>query len=151
MNEKTISFIEVWDLLIDLQTLMNVLSRKIQTQYGLAPQELRVMLELDRTSSMSVSELSKAINRDFGNVSRTCTALANRGLLDRHKADKDQRVTMMALTEKGNKILEVFYQYNSTVMQSEVFKENEEKCRAMITGMRLFLSFVAERMEELDD
>lgn len=138
-------------MLIDLQTLMNVLSRKIQTQYGLVPQELRVMLELDRTSSMSVSELSKAINRDFGNVSRTCTALANRGLLGRHKADKDQRVTMMALTEKGNKILEVFYQYNSTVMQSEVFKENEEKCRAMITGMRLFLSFVAERMEELDD
>jgi DNA-binding MarR family transcriptional regulator len=151
VKEKTISFIEVWDLLIDLQTLMNVLSRKVQIQYGLAPQELRVMLELDRTASMSVSELSKAINRDFGNVSRTCTSLVNRGLLDRHKADKDQRVTLMTLTEKGKKKLDVFYQYNSTVMHSEVFKENEEKCRAMITGMRLFLSFVAERMEELDD
>ena len=103
MKEKTISFIEVWDLLIDLQTLMNVLSRKVQIQYGLAPQELRVMLELDRTASMSVSELSKAINRDFGNVSRTCTSLVNRGLLDRHKADKDQRVTLMTLTEKARK------------------------------------------------
>ena len=82
---------------------------------------------------MSVSELSKAINRDFGNVSRTCTSLVNRGLLDRHKADKDQRVTLMTLTEKGKKKLDVFYQYNSTVMpvsytHLDVYKRQNRRC-----------------------
>ena len=151
MKEKTKSFIEIWDLLIDVQSLMNVLSRKVQAQYDLAPQELRVMLELDRAGRMNISELSKAINRDFGNVSRTCATLVNKGLLIRQRSERDQRVTLMTLTGKGKHKLEVFYQYNLTVMQSKVFMENEDKCRAMMTGMMLFLSFVAERMEELDD
>lgn len=143
-------FIEVWDLLTDVQSLMNVLARRVQTQYDLAPQELRVLLELDRNSSMNISELSKSIKRDFGNVSRTCSTLVKKGLLTRQRADEDHRVTIVTLTSEGKQKLNVFYQYNLGVMQSRVLEENRNKYEAMMIGMKLFLSFVAERMEELD-
>ncbi len=100
---------------------------------------------------MNISELSKAINRDFGNVSRTCSALVERGLLSRQRADWDHRVILMALTEKGKDKLKVFYQYSLSLMQSNMLENNKSKYEAMMTGMRLFLSFIAERMEELND
>jgi len=151
LKEKTIPFIEVWDLLTNVQSLMNLLTRNVQMQYDLAPQELRIMIELDRTSSMNISKLSKAIHRDFGNVSRTCSTLAKKGLLHRRKSEEDHRVILVELTAKGKKKLEAFYQYNLTVMQCKALENNRDKYEAMMTGMKLFLSFMAKRMEELDD
>lgn len=151
MKDKTISYIEVWDLLTDFQSLMNVLGRKIQNRFDLTPQELRVMIELDKTRNMNISQLSKAINRDFGNVSRTCSTLVRKGLLTRKRDHEDHRITMVALTSKGKEKLDLFYKYNLTIMQSNVLEENLNRYEAMILGMRLFLTYVADRMEELDD
>ena len=151
MKDKTRSYIEIWDLLDDIQSLINILARKIQFQYDLTPQELRVLIELDRTSVMNISELSKAINRDFGNVSRTCSMLARKGLLNRYRCKDDQRITLVRLTAKGKEKLNIFYDYNMTLMQSKKLENNIKKYQIMVTGMKMFRSFVMERMEALDD
>ena len=151
MKHKAIPYLEIWDLLDNLQSLMNVLARKIQVQYDLTPQELRIMIELDRTYSMNISELSKAINRDFGNVSRVCSSLVNRGLLSRRRSKDDQRVTLVTLTAQGKKKLNVFYEYNLTLMQSKMLENNTKEYETMITGMKIFRSFIVDRMEALDD
>jgi len=151
MKDKTIPYIEIWDLLDDIQSLINILVRKIQYQYDLTPQELRVLIELDRASVMNISELSKAINRDFGNVSRTCSILAKKGLLNRYRSKDDQRITLVRLTSKGKEKLNIFYNYNMALLRSKMLETNMIEYETMITGMRMFRSFVVERMEALDD
>ena len=151
MKDKTIPYIEIWDLLDDIQSLINILVRKIQYQYDLTPQELRVLIELDRASVMNISELSKAINRDFGNVSRTCSILAKKGLLNRYRSKDDQRITLVRLTFKGKEKLNIFYNYNMALLRSKMLETNMIEYETMITGMRMFRSFVVERMEALDD
>ncbi len=151
MKDKTIPYIEIWDLLDDIQSLINILTRKIQYQYDLTPQELRVLIELDRASVMNISELSKAINRDFGNVSRTCSILAKKGLLNRYRSKDDQRITLVRLTPKGKEKLNIFYNYNMALLRSKILERNMKEYETMITGMKIFRSFVIERMEALDD
>src|SRR5690606_29542270 len=149
--DKTIPYIEIWDLLDDIQSLINILTRKIQYQYDLTPQELRVLIELDRAPVMNISELSKAINRDFGNVSRTCSILAKKGLLNRYRSKDDQRITLVKLTPKGKEKLNIFYNYNMALLRSKILERNMKEYETMITGMKIFRSFVIERMEALDD
>lgn len=151
MKDKTIPYIEIWDLLDDIQSLINILTRKIQYQYDLTPQELRVLIELDRAPVMNISELSKAINRDFGNVSRTCSILAKKGLLNRYRSKDDQRITLVRLTPKGKEKLNIFYNYNMALLRSKILERNMKEYETMITGMKIFRSFVIERMEALDD
>jgi len=151
MKDKTIPYIEIWDLLDDIQSLMNILARKIQYQYDLTPQELRVLIELDRASVMNISELSKAINRDFGNVSRTCSILAKKGLLNRYRSQDDHRITLVKLTPTGKEKLNIFYNYNMALLRSKILERNMKEFETMMTGMKMFRSFVIERMEALDD
>lgn len=151
VKEKAKAFIEGWNLLDDAQSLMNLLSRRVQMQYDLTPQELRVLLELDQNSKMNISELAKAINRDFGNVSRTCSTLVKRGILNRQRADDDHRVTIITLTAEGKEKLNIFYQCNLIVMQDKIQKQYKDKYETMMLEMKLFISSIAKEMEEIDD
>ena len=48
---------------------------------------------------------------DQGNVSSTCKKLENKGWLERKRSEKDERVVMVSLSEKGKTILSQIEQY----------------------------------------
>ncbi|NLJ41948.1 MAG: MarR family transcriptional regulator [Clostridiales bacterium] len=150
MDKRPISCMEIWDLLTYAQSLMNILERRMQVRYDITPRELRVLLELDGTEGLSISELSKGISRDFGNVSRTCQGLVKKGLLIRQRADGDLRVTIVVLTSKGKEKLDLFYKYNLIPIQNQILGGDLKRHEDAITGMKEFLAFITERMEEID-
>jgi DNA-binding MarR family transcriptional regulator len=87
---------------------INLLSRLVTVDYlqrigstGIAPAQAYVLGELWREEPLSQVELSRRLDIGKATVGQTLARLERSGLVKRTRIEKDRRVVMIALTQKG--------------------------------------------------
>ena len=77
------------------------LEKSYKGEFGLSRPEWRVLANLGTHGMLISRQLVEMTNLDKVKVSRTLTAMEQKGLIERHKAEKDQRSAAIVLSEDG--------------------------------------------------
>ena len=89
----------------DVMTLMNVMFGGIQERvspFGLAVGEYSIFTACHTNGSIAVSDLAQYVPFDATRISRIVSKLEDRGLVRKVRPDRDRRVVIVEMTEKGN-------------------------------------------------
>ena len=69
-----------------------------------------VLLTLSEAETTSMAELTRKLNRDKSQMTRSVQALEQKGMLTRQTCSKDARVTLLVLTVRGQALVKAHCQ-----------------------------------------
>jgi DNA-binding MarR family transcriptional regulator len=100
--------------------------KEIATSHG------DILFQLYKHESLTMHELSKAIDRDKSTVTVLVNKLVNLGYVKKEKDLKDARIYRLSVTEQGKELRESFEQISKSLL-GEIYKNftNEEKQQIM--------------------
>lgn len=107
-----------------------------------------MMMKYVQSAPMSIGELTKTSGMDQGNVSSTCKKLENRGWLERKRSEKDERVVMVSLSEKGKTILSQIEQYAYTCANQAFSSIQEDEIKMLLTSMGRIIKSLEEVLKK---
>ncbi|MCI9293457.1 MAG: MarR family transcriptional regulator [Erysipelotrichaceae bacterium] len=107
-----------------------------------------MMMKYVQSAPMSIGELTKTSGMDQGNVSSTCKKLENRGWLERKRSEKDERVVMVSLSEKGKTILSQIEQYAYTCANQAFSSIQEDEIKMLLTSMGRVIKSLEEVLKK---
>ncbi|WP_430733416.1 MarR family winged helix-turn-helix transcriptional regulator [Ectothiorhodospira lacustris] len=81
-------------------------SRRISTDCGVSAAQLWALWEMHLEPGLNVSDLSQRLSIHASTASNMLDKLERKGLMERRRADKDQRVVSLYLTESGQTLLD---------------------------------------------
>ncbi|HNE05172.1 MAG TPA: MarR family transcriptional regulator [Anaerolineales bacterium] len=87
---------------------------------------------------MSISELAIAKNISRPAISQAVDVLVKKGLLTRVQSTKDRRYVTLALTEKGNALLDTVFKETRTWMKGRMSKLTNEELESIAKAMQAF-------------
>lgn len=77
---------------------------RIAEQHGLTLQQLHVLIVLKAADSTPMSKLAASLACDASNITGLVDRLSILGFVERCECERDRRIKMIALTEKGKSI-----------------------------------------------
>ena len=94
-----------------------------------------VLLEVEGSERPMVGRIASSLRLDSSTLTRTLDGLVERGLVERHRDDRDRRVVWVRLTDEGKKVCRTIHRDNDAHYR-RVFKKIPEPKRAAV--MRSF-------------
>jgi MarR family transcriptional regulator, organic hydroperoxide resistance regulator len=76
----------------------------IASEFELSPPQVMALRLLDPDEPKPMSELAAALRCDNSNVTGIVDRLEDRGLVERRPGERDRRVKMLSITERGAQI-----------------------------------------------
>nr|WP_279671520.1 MarR family transcriptional regulator [Flexivirga meconopsidis] len=116
------------------------LYRELLAPLGVTYPQYLVLLALWEKSPLTVSELGAQLQLDSGTLSPLLKRLELLGLLSRNRADHDERVVLVALTERGTALRA------EAVTVPDAITEAIGLERAQLIGLRDQVEDVADRV-----
>jgi DNA-binding MarR family transcriptional regulator len=101
---QQLALLEQWNALqSSFRRLTDQLLRDVETETGLAPSSFHVLWFLLTIPGYAapMNQLTTSLNFTTAGTTNLVDRLAGAGLLERHPASADRRVTLAVLTEKG--------------------------------------------------
>jgi DNA-binding MarR family transcriptional regulator len=95
---------EAWGLMSRLFWQMRPRMLRIAGEFGLTPPQLFALRTLDPEQPVPMRVLARALNCDSSNVTGLVDGLAAQGLVERRESERDRRVRMLVVTERGAEI-----------------------------------------------
>lgn len=95
---------ELWALLRDLLEIQPPRLKAISDEFGLVPPLAIALRQLASSQPMRMGELAAAMDSDKSTVTWMADRLEQRGLVERRTDPADRRVTLLALTEAGERV-----------------------------------------------
>ena len=80
--------------------------REHQQPSDLTQSQLRALVVLDRANEVTAGELAKSADLNPASVTAMLDQLEAKGIVERRRADRDRRVCMISLTDKGRAIVD---------------------------------------------
>ena len=84
---------------------------------GISLAQCHTLLEIEKNSKISISELAKNLSLDKSTVSRTVEGLVNISLVNRVIPKENRRKAILNLTENGNKVCKTINYTNDTYVE----------------------------------
>jgi DNA-binding MarR family transcriptional regulator len=100
--------------------------------------QLHILALLTRRSGLRSSEVSKAIGLDLSTVSRHCSDLISRGLLERQEDPDDRRAAFLHPTQEGRSFISELAERQQAVLDKALSswnRQDEEQLLALITRL----------------
>jgi DNA-binding MarR family transcriptional regulator len=95
---------EAWALIFELLHLSKKRFMAIASEFELSPPQVMALRHLDPDEPKPMSELAAALRCDNSNVTGIVDRLEDRGLVERHPGERDRRVKMLRITERGAQV-----------------------------------------------
>jgi DNA-binding MarR family transcriptional regulator len=95
---------EAWALIFELLQLSKKRFMAIASEFELSPPQVMALRHLDPDEPRPMSELASALRCDNSNVTGIVDRLEDRGLVERHPGERDRRVKMLRITERGAQV-----------------------------------------------
>jgi DNA-binding MarR family transcriptional regulator len=95
---------EAWALIFELLHLSKKRFMAIASEFDLSPPQVMALRQLDPDEPKPMSELALALRCDNSNVTGIVDRLEDRGLVERRPGERDRRVKMLTITERGAEI-----------------------------------------------
>ena len=80
-------------------------SRQLNKKVGLTAPQLLILQTIESLGAVSVSKLSSEVSLSQATVTTIIDRLEKRGLLTRHRSNKDRRIVHTTLTEEGKRMV----------------------------------------------
>src|SRR3954454_17109129 len=95
---------EAWALMFELIHLSKRRFMAIASEFDLSPPQVMALRQLDPDEPNPMSELALALRCANPNVAGIVDRLEDRGLVERRPGERDRRVKMLTITERGAQI-----------------------------------------------
>ena len=92
---------EAWALMFELLHHSKQRFMAIASEFDLSPPQVMALRQLDPDEPKPMSELAVALRCDNSNVTGIVDRLEDRGLVERRPGERDRRVKMLTITERG--------------------------------------------------
>lgn len=92
---------EAWALIFELLHQSKRRYTAIASEFDLSPPQVMALRHLDPEAPKPMSELAAALRCDNSNVTGIVDRLEDRGLVERQPGERDRRVKMLRITERG--------------------------------------------------
>ena len=135
------------DLLERLNNLLRMEVRAFGVQYGLQPVQIEALTYLTRCNRYSDTPqaVTEYLGLTKGTVSQSLKVLAQKGLLRKRQDTEDKRITHLAVTAKGNKLIEQAF-------PAESLETSLDKIRSVqLTKVEKTLRSLLREMQHLHD
>ncbi|MDP2711644.1 MAG: MarR family transcriptional regulator [Solirubrobacteraceae bacterium] len=97
---------EAWSLIGELYWQMRPRMLAAAAAAGLTPPQVFALRALDPEIPISMGELATQLHCDSSNVTGLVDGLQSHGLVERRPAERDRRVRMLVVTERGAHVRE---------------------------------------------
>lgn len=116
---------------------------------GISLAQCHTLLEVEKNSEISVSDLAKKLSLDKSTVSRTVDGLVNINLVNRAIPKENRRLALIQLTGSGKELCSSINYTNDSYIK-EVFHDftDEEKAKFLSLFSRLTSNMEAFRAEK---
>lgn len=95
---------EAWALIFELLHVSKRRYMAIASEFDLSPPQVMALRHLDPDEPQPMSELAAALRCDNSNVTGIVDRLEDRGLVARRPGERDRRVKMLLITERGAEV-----------------------------------------------
>ncbi len=107
---------------------------------GISPAQCHALLEIERLGKTTVGELAQNLALDKSTVSRTIDGLVNISLIDRVIPKENRRMSVVSLTEAGQKVCKTINYTNDGYFESVLCQFSDDEISEII---RLFAKFTS--------
>ncbi|MBF9060958.1 MarR family transcriptional regulator [Rhodobacterales bacterium HKCCSP123] len=114
-------------------------SRVYQERFGLSRAEWRVMAHLSQEAEVSVREIHARVDMDKSKVSRAATRLEEAGIVTKRISERDRRLIVLALTEKGSAMMDELARA-AQAYQGELLQRLGPGAEGFLAGMGALMS-----------
>ena len=147
VSESERHFGEFLALIQDMQTLAREIVDPICAKHGINRLSLVMLNELSRNPNLSPTKLSEFLNVQRTNLTTQCRKLEEKGFVRRIQSQSDKRSCSLAVTEKGQQVLDeirgaIFETEKqiSALIPEEVRENFERSLRAMRESLAVIVS-----------
>lgn len=133
--------------MMHLKALIDQLLKDATKGIDLTRLQLMIMKYV-QSAPMSIGELTKVSGMDQGNVSSTCKKLEHKGWLERKRSEKDERVVIVSLSEKGKIILSQIENYACTCANQAFSSIKEDEIKMLLTSMERVITSLEEVLKK---
>lgn len=126
----------IWEYTRKINENTNRFFNPIFEEYGLTMLQARVLMELYYNGSSSIGNLAESIYAAGANISTICKKLEKEGLVERSRRQEDERIVMVILTDRGNKILLEIDERLDKVIAERIRQDSEKACQEIISGIK---------------
>jgi DNA-binding MarR family transcriptional regulator len=92
---------DCWELLFDLLMAERARFPAIAAEFDLSPTQVHVLRLLEPGKAMPMGRLAGGLGCDASNITGVVDRLEARGLVQRQPAERDRRVKVLVVTERG--------------------------------------------------
>jgi MarR family transcriptional regulator, organic hydroperoxide resistance regulator len=92
---------DCWELLFDLLMAERARFPAIAAEFDLSPTQLHVLRLLEPDKAVPMGRLAGGLGCDASNITGVIDRLEARGLVQRKAAERDRRVKVLVVTERG--------------------------------------------------
>jgi DNA-binding MarR family transcriptional regulator len=92
---------DCWELLFDLLMAERARFPAIAAEFDLSPTQVHVLRLLEPGTPMPMGRLAGGLGCDASNITGVVDRLEARGLVQRQAAERDRRVKVLVVTERG--------------------------------------------------
>lgn len=92
---------EVGDMVRKLVRLFQLFERDQIKVYGFTTTQCYALLEIEKSKSITMNELSEKMNLNSSTMTRIMDPLVRDGFIERQKSVEDRRLVLVSLSEKG--------------------------------------------------
>jgi DNA-binding MarR family transcriptional regulator len=92
---------DCWELLFDLLMAERARFPAIAAEFDLSPTQVHVLRLLEPGTAMPMGRLAGGLGCDASNITGVVDRLEARGLVRRQAAERDRRVKVLVVTERG--------------------------------------------------
>lgn len=136
-------------LMLRMQQDLEVTQAEFITLVAIAERSMRC--ESGKVMSASTSEVARHIGATMPAVSKMVRNLSMKGYVRQVQSKSDRRITHLALTEKGNRILEREFGKKSRLMQKGFEEFGEEKSDQLLALMEELFGLMEKEVEKRND
>lgn len=125
----------LWDYSREITEHTNILVNSVCEENGLTMLQIRILVEIKKSSSQTIGSLASRLNMAGANISTMCKKLEGKGFLERVRDQGDERVVKVVLSGKGNKAVEEV----DHILVSRItaaLQEEEEVLADIINGLK---------------
>lgn len=133
-----------------LSPLRNPLHRRQKTPCGhaLSVSEAHTLMELEKRGTLTQFELGETLRLEKSSVSRLVQQLEKKGWIARNENERDQRVKMLRLTDKGLKMARQLHRSRSDKFQRILSRIPKERRGQVIESMEWLVNALRQEEKE---
>ncbi len=113
-------------------------------EVGIGPGQVPILMELSRCGELSQRVLAEKVHVTPATISGTLKRLERGGIISRREDEKDARVSLVSLSERGRALSEearhIFREADCMIIE----KFNEQECDELLSYLRRMLDIVQE-------